>query len=171
MDVDEFKIKVMPLKNRLFRIVKRLLNDFETSEDALQEIMIKLWDKRNELEKHPNLEALAITITKNYCIDILRSKKIIPMEMNEEILEHHSDNPEMELEKSEVYKVLNNAISRLPDLQKLVLQLKDIEGYSYEEIAKILDKSVGTIRVTLSRARNHLRNILVDKYKFNYEKY
>ncbi|ROL62335.1 RNA polymerase sigma factor [Bacteroidetes/Chlorobi group bacterium ChocPot_Mid] len=171
MDVDEFKIKIMPLKDKLFRIVKRLLNDYETSEDALQEIMIKLWDKRNELEKHPNLEALVVTITKNYCIDLIRTKKIIPMEMNEEILEHHSDNPEIELEKSEVNNVLNNAISKLPDIQKLILQLKDIEGYSYEEIANILDKSVGTIRVTLSRARNQLRNILVNKYKFNYEKY
>jgi RNA polymerase sigma-70 factor (ECF subfamily) len=171
MDVDEFKIKIMPLKDKLFRIVKRLLNDYETSEDALQEIMIKLWDKRNELKKHPNLEALVVTITKNYCIDLIRTKKIIPMEMNEEILEHHSDNPEIELEKSEVNNVLNNAISKLPDIQKLILQLKDIEGYSYEEIANILDKSVGTIRVTLSRARNQLRNILVNKYKFNYEKY
>jgi RNA polymerase sigma-70 factor (ECF subfamily) len=93
------------------------------------------------------------------------------MEMNEEILEHHSDNPEIELEKSEVNNVLNNAISKLPDIQMLILQLKHIEGYSYEEIANILDKSVGTIRVTLSRARNQLRNILVNKYKFNYEKY
>ncbi len=171
MVLEDFKIQVLPLKSRLFRITKRLLNNYEEAEDALQEIMIKIWEKRDELDKYQNIEAFAVTVTKNYCIDKLRVKKITQLEINEEILEVKSDNPEIGFEKSELSELINKAISSLPELPKLTIQLREIEGYSIDEIAKILDTTVGNVRVILSRARNQLRNILIKKYKFNYEQY
>jgi len=171
METDDFKIKILPLKNRLFRIAFRLLNNYEEAEDALQEVMLKIWGKRHEIDKYPNMEAFAVTVTKNYCIDLLRKKKVKILEINEEIFEISSDNPEKGFEKTELFELINKAISELPELSKLAIQLREIEGYSTDEIAKIMDTTVGNVRVILSRARNQLRNILVNKYKFNYEKY
>jgi len=171
MELEDFKIKVIPLKNKLFRIAKRLLNDYELAEDAMQEIMIKLWEKRFELDKHPNIEAFSVTVTKNYCIDILRAKKVSTIEINEEILENRMDNPDNSFEKSELQMLVSKAIAYLPEMQRLVLQLREIEGYSIEEIAFMLDTSIGNVRVILSRARLQLKSILINKYKFNYERY
>ncbi|MFH1051660.1 MAG: sigma-70 family RNA polymerase sigma factor [bacterium] len=171
MELEDFKIQVLPLKNKLFRIAKRLLNDYEEAEDALQEIMLKIWGKRNELDKYHNIESFAVTVTKNYCIDLIRARKAKTLEINEEFLENSSDNPETGFQKSELFALINKAISELQELPKLALQLREIEGYSIEEIAKIMDTSIGNVRVILSRARNQLRNILVKKYKFNYERY
>jgi len=171
MELEDFKIKVLPLKNRLFRIAGRLLNNYEDAEDALQEIMLKIWEKRNDIDKYQNIEAFAVTVTKNYCIDLLRAKKTTNFEINEEVIEIQADNPEKGYEKSELFELLKKGMSELPDVSKLTLQLREIEGYSIDEIAKILGTSLGNVRVILSRARNQLRNILVKKYKFNYEKY
>ena len=170
MDIEEFKIKALPVKNKLFRIAKRLLNNHEEAEDAVQEAFIKLWLKRDELEKYKSIEAFAVTITKNLCIDILRSKKAVLTEMNEEFQKSQYDTPEQSYEKNEVYRQIKQAIEQLPENQKIAIQLRDIEGYEMEEVAKILDTSVGNVRVILSRARNAVKDSLIRIDSHSYEK-
>ena len=75
MKQTEFLNIVLPFKDKLFRMAKRLLVSTEEAEDATQEILIKLWDKKNKMETYNNVEAFAMTMTKNFCLDRLKSKQ------------------------------------------------------------------------------------------------
>jgi len=75
MDIREFKIKVLPLKDRLFRLAKRLLEDPDDAEDAVQEVFIKIWNRKEKMDEYSSVEAFAVVTTRNHCLDILRSKK------------------------------------------------------------------------------------------------
>ncbi len=165
MDVNEFKEKALPLKNKLFRIALRLLNNFEEAEDAIQEVYIRLWNNRDKLTSASHLEAMAVTITRNYCIDLNRKKKILLFEINDEVINVNIDSPEKEFLQNEIYHIIHKAINELPENQKLALQLKDIEGLSLNEIANIMHVSNGNVRVLLSRARTHLKSLLKTKYR------
>jgi RNA polymerase sigma-70 factor (family 1) len=170
MNIDEFRKEVLQVKNKLFRIAKRLLNDYEEAEDAVQDIFLKLWENRSNLNKYQNIEAFAVTVTKNYCIDLLRKKKMKLVEMNEEYIEPVMENPEKIFESQESFNIIRYLIDNLPENQRLVIQLRDIEGFSTSEIADIMNISVGNVRVLLSRARNSIRNILTKKYRFYHER-
>src|ERR1035437_5019654 len=75
MDLREFKIQVFPLKNKLFRIANRLLDDSEDAKDIVQEVFIKLWNMRDKLDIYRSVEALAVVSTRNLCLDKLKTKK------------------------------------------------------------------------------------------------
>lgn len=169
MDLKEYKEKVLPLKNKLFNIAKRLLNSYEEAEDALQEVYLKLWEKRNSISEYKSIEAFAVVILKNHCIDLLRKKNIMLTEIDEEILESKSINPEKDLADKQIFGHINRIINQLPKNQKLAIQMRDIDGCELDEIAEILETSIGNVRVILSRARSEVRKILVNKYKFSYE--
>jgi RNA polymerase sigma-70 factor (ECF subfamily) len=75
MNKTEFKLKVFSLSERLFPMVSRMLRSNVNAEDAIQEIMMKLWVKRNQIARHPNITGLVFSTARNYCIDLLRKKK------------------------------------------------------------------------------------------------
>ena len=170
MEIIEFKEKALPLKNKLFRIARRLLNSYEEAEDALQEVYLKLWEKRNSISDYQSIEAFAVTMIKNQCIDFLRKKSRTFSEIHEESMSIIEINPEKNFDNKEMFEKINNIINQLPENQKLAMQMRDIEGFEIKEIADILQTSIGNVRVILSRARTEVRNILINKYKFNYEK-
>ena len=148
----------MPLKNRLFRIALSMLKSSEEAEDMLQEVMLKLWDKREKLTTCSSVEAFAVTITKNHCIDKLRCKKYKEqLDVEEMELDSGSLTPYESLELSENMKVMLNVFQTLPKQQRLLITLRDVEGYSYEEIAAQTGISGNNIRVGLSRARKAAR--------------
>ena len=95
MNVDDFKIKLLPAKNKLFRIALRLLNDSIEAEDAVQEVYMKLWLKRDEIDEFINPEAFAVTVTKNHCIDKLRTKKYQLDRKSTRLNSSHSDRSRM----------------------------------------------------------------------------
>lgn len=158
MELLEFKSKVLPLKDRLFRIALGMLKSVEEAEDALQDVMVKLWNKREQLSIYSSIEAFAVTITKNQCLDRLKSKKhknqidIQNMELDSGFL-----NPYKSLELSESMQVMMNAFQGLPEQQRMLVVLRDVEGFSYEEIAEQTGLQVNNIRVGLSRARKAAR--------------
>jgi DNA-directed RNA polymerase specialized sigma24 family protein len=75
MNQNEFMHLVNPFKDKLFRLVKRLLVTTEEAEDATQEVLVKLWNRNEILYEYKNVEAMAMTMTKNYCLDQLKSKR------------------------------------------------------------------------------------------------
>jgi len=75
MTVETFKIEVLPLKHKLYRFAKRLLKNATEAEDIVQEVFIRLWSRREKLSEYKSIEAFAMTITKNLCLDNLKSKK------------------------------------------------------------------------------------------------
>ncbi len=170
MDLHEFKIKVFPLKNKLFRLANQLLGDFEEAQDIVQEAFIKLWNRREKLDEYRSVEALAMVTTRNLCLDKIKAKKY-PTEKLENL---KSDIPEPAMETKTDFVDLSDKIKEiirtLPEQMKTIIQLRDIEGYDFEEIAGILGMTENTIRVNLSRARRKVREIMINKKLYEFER-
>ncbi len=168
MNVEEFKIKVLTHKDKCYRFALRILNDNEEAKDTLQEVFLRLWNKRDKLENHSNIEAFAMLTTKNLCIDKLRSSKKFIKEYKFENLIDNNLIDKIAEQYDSVEKV-KKIIESLPLQQKMVIQLCDIEGFSIDETSKQLDMQNLNVRVALSRARKKVKEILIKEY--NYERY
>ena len=165
MELQEFKTKVLPVKDRLYRLALHMLRSVPEAEDTLQDAMVKLWDRRLQLDSYRSVEALAVTITKNLCLDRLKSKKhknqldIQNMELDSGFV-----TPYKKVELSDSMKVMNRAFEALPDQQRLLVTLRDVEGLSYEEMSEQTGLEINNIRVGLSRARKKARALYL-KYE------
>ena len=158
MELQEFKTKVLPVKDRLYRIALNMLRSVEEAEDALQDTMVKLWDKRERLDEYRSVEALAVTMTKNLCLDRLKSKKHKnQLDVQEMELDSGFVTPYKSIELSDSMNTMNEVFESLPAQQRLLITLRDIEGFSYEEISDQTGLEINNIRVGLSRARKKAR--------------
>lgn len=165
MNKKEFTDIVIPLKDRLYRLAKRILVSADEAEDAVQEVLLKLWKGKEKIDGYKSPEAFAITMTKNYCLDRLKSKQA----SNLKIVHSNyptSHNIEREVEANEGVALVFKIMETLPDQQKIVLQLRDVEQLEFSEIAKILDSNETAIRVALSRARKAVREAMIKKYNY-----
>ncbi|MEP3371136.1 RNA polymerase sigma factor [Maribacter dokdonensis] len=166
MKQTEFLNIVLPFKDKLFRMAKRLLVSTEEAEDATQEILIKLWSKKNKMESYNNVEAFAMTMTKNFCLDRLKSKQAGNLKLVHSNYTDASTSLQSELEAKDSINWVERIMAELPEQQKMVLQLRDVEQYEYEEIEKLLDMKPTAIRVALSRARKTVREKLMEKHNY-----
>jgi len=166
MKQTEFLNIVLPFKDKLFRMAKRLLVSTEEAEDATQEILIKLWSKKNKMESYNNVEAFAMTMTKNLCLDRLKSKQAGNLKLVHSNYTDSSTSLQKDLEAKDSISWVERIMSELPEQQKMVLQLRDVEQYEYEEIEKLLDMKPTAVRVALSRARKTVREKLMEKHNY-----
>ncbi|SEC53904.1 RNA polymerase sigma-70 factor, ECF subfamily [Maribacter dokdonensis] len=166
MKQTEFLNIVLPFKDKLFRMAKRLLVSTEEAEDATQEILIKLWSKKNKMESYNNVEAFAMTMTKNFCLDRLKSKQAGNLKLVHSNYTDSSTSLQSELEAKDSIDWVERIMAELPEQQKMVLQLRDVEQYEFEEIEKLLDMKPTAIRVALSRARKTVREKLMEKHNY-----
>ncbi len=170
MTIESFKIEVLPLKNKLYRLAKRLLENVQEAEDVVQEVFLRLWARRDRLDELKSIEAFAMTITKNLSLDKLKSKGYKSDELTERNEQIINLTPYKSLEINDSYKKVLKIIGSLPEQQRLIIHLRDIEEYDYNEIADIMNLSINTIRVNLSRARKKVREILVKTYDYEFAK-
>ena len=170
MNLQDFKIQVFPLKNKLFRLAVRMLEDHENAQDIVQEVFIKLWNLREKLDEYRSVEALAVVMTRNMCLDKLKAKKY-PVE-NLDNLKVDLQETEMEInsEISEVVRKIHKIISTLPEQQRTIMQMRDIEGYDHGEIAEIMGMNENAVRVNLSRARKKVREVVVKLKLYEYQR-
>lgn len=156
MNSSEFRRKLFSISKDLYPMVARMIGDHDRTEDAIQEIMLKLWEKRNQIAKHPNMKGLVFLTARNYCIDLLRKKK---MEVGSDSLKFEvfkSEDSLKQLEYEELNTVIRKIINDLPDQQKEVLMMRDLDGYEFTEIAAAMELKIEHVRVLLSRARKHV---------------
>ncbi len=169
MTAEAFKENILPLNRKLLGFANHFMKDMDDAKDIVQEIYIKLWNMRNQLDKYNSVEALAMRMTRNLCLDKIKLKKTVPLTGN---LKEDKENIDLDKEQYEelniAVKRVKKAINLLEEPQKSIIQLRDIQGYDYEEIAQILNMNVNTIRVSLSRARKKIREIVTQKY-YNHE--
>jgi RNA polymerase sigma factor (sigma-70 family) len=160
MDLQAFKQKVLPVQGRLFRLAKLFLRNREEAEDALQEVLMRLWTKRQQLDSYNSVEALAVQMTRNLCLDKLKSHANRTMEGNTDLTNVHAEgvSPYQQTELSDSAGLLRRIIGELPEPQQLILHLRDVEEYSFEEIEEVTGLTVNNIRVILSRARQRVRD-------------
>ena len=166
MQQKEFITMVSPFKDKVFRLAKRLLISTEEAEDATQEVMVKLWTKNETLSELRSMEAMAMTMTKNYCLDQLKSKLAGNLTL---VHNNYSDNQaslQQKIEDIDSLSWVEKIINDLPEQQKLIIQMRDIDQYEFEDIAKILVISEATIRVALSRARKTIREIIKKTHNY-----
>lgn len=162
MTTREWTYQLTALKDRLFRFAQRIVGDRELAEDVVQEVVIKVWTGRDEQQPH-NLEAYCMRLTKNLSIDKTRSKHFQhrSLEGTTEWLQS-GHNPHDQAEQNDMLQHVERLMQRLPQKQQLVLQLRDVEGMSYQEIGQALELSPSDVKVTLSRARKTLREQLIN---------
>lgn len=159
MVAKDFKIHVLPVSKKLLRFATHFLKDEDLARDVVQDVFLKLWQKKETLEEIENIEAFAMRMTRNRCLDVLRANKVVPIDaetdrkLKEKTIDVHS-----KVELNESANQIKQLISRLPDLQRTVMQLRDIEQLSYDEIAEATNMKVNAIRVNLSRARKKVRD-------------
>ncbi len=171
MDTNRFKNEILPLKNKLYRFASSLLKDSEEAQDAVQEVFIKLWNLRGSLQGLNSPEAFAMKVTKNYCLDRIKARRTVSLEQTKSLMytETGEEGPEMKTEINDEACLLIKLMDQLPEQQKTIIHLRDVEGYEFEEIEQTLDLSANTIRVNLSRARKKLRDLYLIRVGYGSE--
>jgi RNA polymerase sigma factor (sigma-70 family) len=159
MNFEMFESRVLPVKNKLFRFAFRLLGSSEEAKDIVQEVFIRVWNGRDQMESIDNMEAWCMRITRNLSLDKIRArqhKATDPIEGSFDI-QNDARTPYEATENSENMQRISQLIASLPDKQRQVMHLRDIEGYSYNEICEILELDMNQVKVNLFRARNAVR--------------
>ncbi|MBT2161056.1 RNA polymerase sigma factor [Zobellia barbeyronii] len=160
-------IKIIgPFQDKLYRLAKRLLVSREEAEDATQEILLKLWTKNKSIEQYKSVEAFAMTMTKNFCLDRLKSKQAGNLKLVHTNYEEKGSSLQKKIEANDSVSWVEKIMDDLPEQQKMVLQLRDVEEYDYDEIAKMLEMQPTAVRVALSRARKTVREKLIQKHSY-----
>lgn len=165
MELSEFKQLVIPFSPRLLAFAARILGDSENARDVVQEVFLKLWLMKDELNNYRSMEALAMTMTKNLCIDHLR--KLKPLQWKDSLQDVSDalsdEETENRIDFRETGARVIQIVETLPEQQRMIIHLKDIEGYSTEEVMEIMGINANTLRVNLSRARKKVREVLTQK--------
>jgi RNA polymerase sigma factor (sigma-70 family) len=166
MNQNEFVHLVNPFKDKLFRLAKRLLTSTEEAEDATQDILVKLWSNSEKLESYNSVEAMAMTMTKNYCLDQLKSKRANNLKIVHNNYANNEASIDKKIEDNDSLNWVEKYINQLPDQQRVIIQLRDIEQCEFDEIAKILDMNETAVRVALSRARKTIREYMLKTHRY-----
>ena len=161
MTIKEFKIKLLPLKNKLFRLSLSILNNRDDAEDAVQEVYIKIWEMQHKLNSLKNIEAFMMTVTRNLCLDKIKSKRNKFLTLNEDIAKHEFSNPYEITEQADLVVRVKKIMQQLPEQQRTIIHLRDIEGYDFNEIIEITGWDMNYLRVNLSRGRKRIKETIL----------
>tara|TARA_R110000787_G_scaffold86285_9_gene184087 strand:+ start:19611 stop:20117 length:507 start_codon:yes stop_codon:yes gene_type:complete len=165
LEQKEFLDTILPCKDTLYRLAKRLLVSSDEAEDAVQEVFLKLWKGRDKIDNYRSPEAFAVTMTKNYCLDRLKSRQASNLKIVHSNYKN-SDNIERTIEGNEGVELVTKIMQTLPEKQKMIMQLRDIEQFEFAEISQMLEINETAIRVALSRARKVVREQLIKQYNY-----
>jgi len=160
-----------------YNIALRMLKNPEDAMDISQEAFIKVYKSIKTFNFESAFSTWLYRIVTNTCLDFLRKKNTNvysidnPIQTDDGEIERDipdsSDGPEAALEKKLTRELVNNAISKLDENHRIVIILRDIQGFSYEEISNILDCSIGTVKSRINRARNNLKEIIIKEMELN----
>ncbi|MGB0776541.1 MAG: RNA polymerase sigma factor [Flavobacteriaceae bacterium] len=166
MNQTEFLNTINPFKDKVFRLAKRLLVSTEEAEDATQELYFKLWKNKEKFSTYKNVEAFAMTMTKNYCLDRLKSKQADTLKLVHSNYQEKGVGLNKKIELRDSVSQVHRLINELPEQQRMIIQLRDVEQYDFDEIAKMLDLKPATVRVSLSRARKKIKEQLIKQHNY-----
>lgn len=172
MNAQQFQHQILCYSDKLYRMARSILKDENRSQDAYQELMMRLWEKRKNLETIENRQAFLLTSMRNLCIDSLRKQQ-----PNGEIpanAEFDSPNPHQIVEQTETISAISRMIDLLPETQRTIVRMKDVEEMDIAEIAEIMSIKENAVTANLSRARKKLREMILtnqQQEKMLYEQY
>lgn len=148
--------QVLPLQDKIFRFSRRLLSSEAAAQDVTQEVLLKLWNLKSKLKGIKNVEAYAMTTTKNMCYDLLKSKHSKTLELVHSNYTAQSYSLSSEIEARDEVSLVTKFINELPEQQRAIIQLRDVEQFTNQEIEEIMDMNSTSVRVALSRARKKI---------------
>ena len=153
-----FRNDILPLKDKLFRLALRITFNRAEAEDVVQETLIRVWNKRDEWPQFGSIEAYCLTVASNLAIDRSERNDGGAVELTPD-MEDASDasSPYERLVSKERMALIHRLMNELPEKQRLIMQLRDVEGKSYKEIADILQITEEQVKVTLFRARQKIK--------------
>jgi RNA polymerase sigma-70 factor, ECF subfamily len=163
MNLEAFQNRVLPTKNKLFRFAFRLLGNEDEAKDVVQEVFIRVWKGREKMDEVRNWEAWCMRIVKNLSLDRIRinhRQNTYPIAEGFDV-RYESLTPHETTELHESMQQVSQLIASLPEKQRQVIHLRDVEGYSYNEICEILELDMNQVKVNLFRARNAVREKLL----------
>ena len=163
MQTLDFRHDILPLRDKLFRLALRITFDRAEAEDIVQETMIRVWSKRDEWPQFSSVEAYCLTVARNLAIDRSERMEARNVELTPEA-EQMPDaaSPHERLVGKERLQLLRRLVARLPEKQRAVLQLRDVEEKSYKEIAEVLGITEEQVKVNLFRARQKVKQQFID---------
>ena len=170
MKIISFRADVLPLKDMLFRLALRITLNHAEAEDVVQETLIRVWNRREQWGEIESIEAFTTTICRNMALDRLKRKDIQNMPLNTE--EHDTpdtspaSNPEQQAVSSDRIALVKRLMNELPEKQRSCMQLRDIEGKSYKEIATVMNISEQQVKVNIFRARQTIRQRYLETEKY-----
>ena len=160
-DID-FRTDLLPLKNKLFRLALRITMDTMEAEDVVEDTLIRVWQKRAELQYVRSLEAYCLTVCRNLALDRHDKREAQNLSLAETEIDaaDTAPTPHDKLVATDRLTQVRRIFETLPERQRTVVQLRDIEGLSMREIAEIVGATEDVVKVTLHRARKTMRSQL-----------
>jgi RNA polymerase sigma-70 factor (ECF subfamily) len=164
MNEHQFKEQIIPLSRRLFGLCLKITGNSDESKDIVQDVFLKLWSTREDLNKIENIPGYVTTITRNRCLDKIRLRKpTMDADYAEAQINKALEEPDDD--KQEKLALITQLIPHLNEVQQKIFTMRDIECMEYSEIASQMGLSEENVRVTLSRARKKLREMATNATK------
>lgn len=155
----DFKNDVLPYKNELYRIALRITLSAVEAEDIVQETFLRMWKMRDALEKVNSVEAFCITTCRNLALDHIEKKcnQNTSLDAAFDSTPDTASTPLQMLDRQDRKAWVVKLFNELPEKSRTVVQLRDIEGKSYKEISQLMSITEEQVKVTLFRARRHIK--------------
>jgi len=181
-DVAAFEELIEGYQKKIYNLAYRILGNYEDAGDMAQEALIRIFRSIANFKEQSSFSTWVYRITTNVCLDEIRKKKNKKViSLDEEIHMDDGDmkrqimsddiQPDAAAELGELRAFVSDAINSLPEEQRLVITLRDIQGLSYEEISSVLDCPSGTVKSRINRARQALKNVLSTRRELFDEEY
>ena len=158
----DFRTDVLPLKDELYRLALRITLNRAEAEDVVQETLLKVWNRRESWGEIESMDAFCLKICRNQSLDVVRRRQGGIIDDNGEAASEPPDtssaaDPARLTESRDRLDLVRRIIDRLPEKQRVCMQMRDIEGHSYREIATTLDITEQQVKVNIFRARQFVR--------------
>lgn len=169
MQKGDFQKEVFIHRNKMYRFALSYMKSEEEAKDIVQEVLIKLWETRLDLEEVKNIEAWCMTLTRNKSLDALKRagrQRNEKLEIYHEPAHSTNHSPLQVLTEKESVENVKRIADELPEKQKTAFTLREIQGYSYLEICEIMEISMSQVKVNIFRARNTIKDQLKNRYSY-----
>ena len=163
MESTQFNSQILNHSDKLFRFAKSILRNVDAAQDAVQELILKLWEKKDQLDEVENLQAFTMRSMRNLCLDTIRQRRDeveIPIEF-----EYIEPNPYHQVERKDLATRIRIMIDNLPELQRTIIRMRDVEEMEIAEIGSVMSLTENAVSVNLSRARQKIREQILNEQK------
>jgi len=161
-EISFFRTNILPLKNELFRLALRITLNRADAEDVVQETMLKVWNRREQWSDLDSVEAFCLTICRNVALDKMKRADNQNASLEEEggyerVDRSYAANPEEQAVQRDRVELVRKLVSQLPEKQRTCMQLRDMEGKAYKDIAQVMGITEQQVKVNIFRARQAIK--------------